>query len=70
MERRQKMGLSKKASKDKSEPRKIKRKFNPKAKPIWEELLEIANSIPEEELDKLPRDGAKNHDKYLYGSKG
>lgn len=28
----------------------------------------IAREIPKEELDKLPRDGAKNHDHYLYGA--
>jgi hypothetical protein len=29
---------------------------------------EIAAGIPKKELIELPRDGAKNHDHYLYGS--
>jgi hypothetical protein len=36
-------------------------------KPIWEIALELANSIPEEDVKKLPRDGSINHDHYLYG---
>jgi hypothetical protein len=28
----------------------------------------IAKEIPTDELEALPRDGAKNHDHYLYGS--
>ena len=37
-------------------------------KPIWEIALELANSIPEEDLEALPKDGAVNHDHYLYGT--
>ena len=36
-------------------------------KPFYEEILELAKSIPEEELDKLPTDGASNIDNYVYG---
>ena len=36
-------------------------------KPIHEVISEMAAEIPEEELAKLPTDGASNHDKYLYG---
>ena len=46
---------------------------SPKAKkprPIWEELLRIAQSIPEPDLHKLPTDLAAHHDHYLYGSRG
>ena len=28
----------------------------------------IAKEIPSAELEALPRDGAKNHDHYLYGA--
>jgi len=38
--------------------------------PIWEELLRIAQSIPEPDLHKLPTDLAAHHDHYLYGSRG
>jgi len=38
-------------------------------RPIWEELLRIARSIPEPDLHKLPTDLAAQHDHYLYGSR-
>ncbi len=41
--------------------------FNHNAQPIWEQILELSASIPEEEWDKLPKDGATNLDYYLYG---
>ena len=28
----------------------------------------IETEVPEDELEALPRDGAKNHDHYLYGA--
>jgi hypothetical protein len=37
-------------------------------KPIWEVALELAASIPEEDLQRVPTDGAINHDHYLYGT--
>ena len=37
-------------------------------KPIWEIADEIIAGIPKEVLDKLPTDGATQHDHYLYGS--
>jgi Arc/MetJ-type ribon-helix-helix transcriptional regulator len=40
----------------------------PTHKPIWEEFEEIAASIPTEEWSKLPRDGAEQHDHYIYGT--
>ncbi len=36
--------------------------------PIWESFATFAQSIPPEVLDRLPIDGATNHDHYLYGS--
>lgn len=45
----------------------LSRRKNSKDKPIWEKILAIAASIPDEELEKLPRDGAENLDHYLYG---
>jgi hypothetical protein len=35
---------------------------------LWADLLAIANRIPEESLKKLPRDGSRNLDHYLYGT--
>jgi hypothetical protein len=34
----------------------------------WEEAIAIGKLIPEEELAKLPTDGAANLHHYLYGS--
>jgi hypothetical protein len=36
---------------------------------IWERILAIAAAIPDEELEKLPKDGAANHDQYLYAKR-
>lgn len=40
-----------------------------KSRPVWEEVLHIARSIPEQDLHKLPTDLAAHHDHYLYGSR-
>jgi hypothetical protein len=37
------------------------------ARPIWEVMLDNMEGIPQEEFAKLPRDGASEHDHYLYG---
>jgi hypothetical protein len=37
-------------------------------RPIWEVIAEIVKEIPEEDLDRIPHDGAENHDHYLYGA--
>jgi len=39
--------------------------FDPSTRPIWEELIELAEQVPEEELAKLPHDLAHNVDHYL-----
>jgi hypothetical protein len=36
--------------------------------PIWESFTNFAHSLPPEVRDRLPIDGAANHDHYLYGS--
>ncbi len=36
-------------------------------RPIWEEIEELAASIPDEEFQKLPVDGAEQLDHYIYG---
>jgi Arc/MetJ-type ribon-helix-helix transcriptional regulator len=40
----------------------------PKHKPIWEVAADIRNSIPAEEWDNVPVDGAEQHDHYIYGT--
>ena len=37
-------------------------------RPLWEIAEEISAQIPAEEWEKLPTDGAEQHDHYLYGS--
>jgi Arc/MetJ-type ribon-helix-helix transcriptional regulator len=37
-------------------------------KPIWERVLERSAAIPDEEWEKLPVDGAEQHDHYIYGT--
>jgi hypothetical protein len=37
-------------------------------KNVWQTLIDLGNLIPDEELARLPRDGAKNADHYLHGS--
>lgn len=36
--------------------------------PIWESFANFAQSLPPEVINRLPTDGAANHDHYLYGS--
>jgi hypothetical protein len=37
------------------------------ARPVWEIIAETMKQVPPEEFAKLPRDGASEHDHYLYG---
>ena len=37
-------------------------------KPIWEQFIEAFQDVPEEELERLPVDGAAQHDHYIYGT--
>ncbi len=41
--------------------------FDPAAKPIWKIIEEIGAAVPAQEWDKVPTDGARNLDHYLYG---
>ncbi len=34
----------------------------------WEDILDLASKVPDEEFDKLPADGAEQHDHYIYGT--
>lgn len=38
------------------------------AKPFWKLARELAASIPDEDLEKMPRDGSMNLDHYLHGA--
>jgi hypothetical protein len=38
------------------------------AKTIWEEIRDITRDVPDEVWERLPRDGAEQHDHYLYGA--
>jgi hypothetical protein len=39
------------------------------AKPIWQQIVEIGNVVPDEEWEKqLPRDFARNGRHYMYGA--
>jgi len=36
-------------------------------KPIWEQFIDAFQDVPGEELERLPVDGAAQHDHYIYG---
>ncbi len=38
------------------------------SKPLWQQIAELRESVPDEEWDKLPVDGAEQLDHYIYGS--
>ena len=40
----------------------------PARPPIWERIAALTADAPQEELAKLPTDGASQHDHYLYGT--
>jgi hypothetical protein len=37
------------------------------SRPIWEVILDNMKDVPPQEFEKLPKDGASEHDHYLYG---
>jgi hypothetical protein len=37
-------------------------------KPIWERIIERFTAVPTQEWDKVPVDGAEQHDHYIYGT--
>lgn len=40
----------------------------PVQRPIWEVILERMKALPPEVFERLPTDGASEHDHYLYGA--
>lgn len=43
-------------------------KFEPPRQTLWDAVRDIVADIPQDVLEKLPVDGAENHDHYLYGA--
>ena len=37
-------------------------------RPMWQVFQEILADVPQSEIDKLPTDGAEQHDHYIYGT--
>jgi hypothetical protein len=37
------------------------------SRPIWDLILDNMKDVPPEEFARLPKDGASEHDHYLYG---
>jgi hypothetical protein len=38
------------------------------SKPLWEQIVDLGDAIPEEERANLPADSSENLDHYLYGA--
>ena len=36
--------------------------------PFWERAVELMKDVPEDDLERLPTDGATEHDHYIYGT--
>lgn len=39
-----------------------------KKRPIWDRIRAHAADIPDEDWEKMPKDGSEQHDHYLYGA--
>ena len=37
-------------------------------KPLWESAADLLKDVPQEVLERLPTDGAVQHDHYIYGT--
>ena len=46
----------------------VQTELNKKGKSIWQIAEDFVKDIPLEELNKLPTDGAEQHDHYIYGT--
>lgn len=40
----------------------------PTPRPVWEIISERMKNVPSDVFERLPQDGASEHDHYLYGS--
>jgi hypothetical protein len=36
--------------------------------PFWKRILDLVDTMPPEAFDGLPKDGASEHDHYIYGT--
>lgn len=50
------------------EHEKVRVTIEPVQPPIWERIAALAADAPEDEIAKLPPDGAAKIDEYLYGT--
>ena len=39
--------------------------YNASAKPIWEQFQDIVSEVARDEFEKIPKDGAEHHDRYI-----
>jgi hypothetical protein len=46
----------------------IERQKSQPAKTLWDAIQDIVKDVPDEVWERLPTDGAEQHDQYLYGS--
>ena len=46
----------------------IERQKSQPAKTLWDAIQAIVKDVPDEVWERLPTDGAEQHDHYLYGS--
>jgi len=46
----------------------IERQKSQPAKTLWDAIQDIVKDVPDEVWERLPTDGAEQHDHYLYGS--
>ncbi len=37
-------------------------------RPVWQMVEELLRDIPVEDLERMPTDGAEQHDHYIYGT--
>ena len=47
---------------------KLEQQKGRKARTVWEEIREIMADVPDDVLERIPRDGSENLDHYLYGA--
>jgi hypothetical protein len=62
-----KKSVSQRKGKSVRVPKKKSRKRKPN-KPLWQMIVELGNSVPESEWEKLPTDLARNFHHYHHGS--
>ncbi len=51
-----------------TEPEKRVRRTSASKRSLWDEIAELGRTLPNDVIERMPRDGAKNSDHYLHGS--